>query len=50
MLIPALSVALAAPADLPSSGTGLEWMTVASVVVPAVLIVVLVWLGTRKTV
>ncbi len=30
--------------------TGLEWMVVASVVVPALLLVVLIYLGTRRTV
>lgn len=32
------------------SGTGLEWMPVASILVPAVLLIVLVWLGSRNTV
>jgi hypothetical protein len=31
-------------------GTGLEWMTIASVIVPAVLIVVLTYLGRQQTV
>jgi hypothetical protein len=31
-------------------GTGLEWMTIASVVVPAVLLVVLIYLGSKSTV
>lgn len=35
--------------DAPT-GTGLEWMTIAAVVVPAVLLVALVWVGRRKTV
>ncbi len=39
----------AAPA-MESSATGLEWMVIASVVVPAVLIVALIWLGSRRTV
>jgi hypothetical protein len=42
-------LAAAAPADI-SPGTGLEWMTVASVVVPTVLIIVLVYLGSKQTV
>ena len=33
-----------------SAPTGLEWMTVASVVVPAVLLLVIVWLGQRSRV
>lgn len=37
-------------ASAPSDGTGMEWMTVLSVVVPAVLIVVLVYIGSKKTV
>lgn len=31
-------------------GTGLEWMTIAAVVVPAVLLVALVYLGSKSTV
>jgi hypothetical protein len=31
-------------------GTGLEWLTVGSVVVPAVLLVVLVYWGAQETV
>lgn len=31
-------------------GTGLEWMTIAAVVVPAVLCVVLVYLGSKSTI
>ena len=31
-------------------GTGLEWMPIASVVVPLVLLVVVIWLGSRNTV
>jgi hypothetical protein len=31
-------------------GTGLEWMTVTAVVIPALLIVALVYLGTKSTV
>jgi uncharacterized membrane protein YqiK len=33
-----------------STGTGLEWMVIASVVVPAVVLVLLIWLGSRNTV
>lgn len=36
--------------DVPAIPTGLEWMTVASVVVPAVLIAVLIYMGSRNTV
>jgi uncharacterized protein (TIGR03382 family) len=36
--------------SLPSAPTGLEWMPIASVIVPAVLLVVLVWLGRRRRV
>lgn len=35
--------------DAPA-GTGLEWLTVASVLVPAVLLVFLVYLGSQRTV
>lgn len=31
-------------------GTGLEWMTVGSVVVPALLLILFVYLGTEQTV
>jgi hypothetical protein len=42
---------LLALAPLPEGyGTGLEWMPVASVVVPLVLLVVLLWLGSRNDV
>jgi hypothetical protein len=34
----------------PSMSTGLEWMVVASVLVPAVLLAVLVYLGGKNTV
>ena len=33
-----------------STGTGLEWLTVGSVVISAVLLVVLVYWGARETV
>jgi len=32
------------------SGIGLEWMTIASVVVPAVLLLVLIYLGAEESV
>jgi len=32
------------------SGTGLEWMTVAALVVPAILLVVLVYVGQKQTI
>ena len=41
------SSASPSPASAP---TGLEWMPIASVVVPAVLLVVLVWWGRRSRV
>jgi hypothetical protein len=31
-------------------GTGLEWMPVAAVLVPFVLLLVLLWIGSRNTV
>lgn len=34
----------------PSTSTGLEWMVIASVVVPAVLLAVLIYLGSKHTV
>ena len=36
--------------SLPTSPTGLEWMPVASIIVPAVLLLVLVWWGQRSRV
>lgn len=33
-----------------AGGVGLEWMPVASIVVPAVLLLVLLYLGSRNTV
>lgn len=33
-----------------AQGTGLEWLTIAAVVVPAVLCAVLVYLGTKSTI
>ncbi len=44
-----LSAALLA-LTLDGYGTGLEWMPVASVVVPLVLLMVVIWLGSRNTV
>ncbi|MDX1440207.1 MAG: hypothetical protein R3284_09920 [Rubricoccaceae bacterium] len=32
------------------TGTGLEWMTIASFIAPLVLLVLLIWLGSRNTV
>ena len=32
------------------SGTGLEWLTVASILLPAVLLIVLVYWGAQETV
>ncbi len=49
LLLSVLTLLAAAPADV-SPGTGLEWMTVASVLVPTVLIIVLVYLGSKRTV
>jgi len=40
----------AADTAYPSMPTGLEWMPIASVIVPAVLLAVLVYLGGRNTV
>ena len=48
MLIAALPQAASAQAE--SMPTGLEWMVIASVVVPAVLLAVLIYLGQRRTV
>lgn len=36
-------------ADVPH-GVGLEWMPIASILVPAVLILALIYLGSRNTV
>ena len=41
------SVAFGATAP---SGTGLEWMTLAALLIPALLLVVLVYVGAEKTV
>ena len=46
--IPALlQTAVSFQADAPS-GTGLEWLTIASVVVPAVVLVALVYWGAQE--
>lgn len=34
----------------PSLSTGLEWMPLASFVLPALLLVLILWLGSRHTV
>ncbi len=44
-----LGLLLQAP-TLESMPTGLEWMVWASVLVPAVLLVVIIYIGTKKTV
>jgi hypothetical protein len=44
-----LQTAVSFQADAPS-GTGLEWLTIASVVVPAVVLVALVYWGAQETV
>lgn len=33
-----------------SAGTGLEWMVIAAILVPAVLLLLIIWLGSRNTV
>lgn len=43
-------VAASAAASQGGHATGLEWMVIASLLVPAVLIVVLLYLGARNTV
>ena len=37
-------------AEAHASGTGLEWMVIASVLLPAVLLLVLIYLGSKQTV
>lgn len=49
MLLLILALQDAAPMPEPDP-TGLEWMTVASVLVPMVLLAVLIYLGRRNTV
>jgi len=46
----ALFVAQATGEVYPSMSTGLEWMVIASVLVPAVLLVVLIYLNGKGTV
>lgn len=46
----AVFMAQAAGRTYPSMPTGLEWMAIASILVPAVLLVVLVYLNGKKTV
>jgi hypothetical protein len=36
--------------DLLDYGTGREWLPLASVIVPAALLVAIIWLGSRNTV
>ena len=51
--MPALSLLLLALRLGPTPegyGTGLEWMPVAAVVVPVVVLLLIVWLGSRNTV
>lgn len=43
-LLPALQVA-----DVPH-GVGLEWMPILSILVPAVLLIVIIYLGSKNTV
>jgi len=52
LLVFATSVPQRPGAFLPDapSGTGLEWMTIMSVVVPALVIIGLVWAGSKQTV
>ena len=52
LLVLATSVPQRPGAFLPDapSGTGLEWMTIMSVVVPALVIIGLVWAGSKQTV
>ncbi len=39
-----------APSTYASAPTGLEWMVVGSIVVPAVLLVAIIYLGSKSTV
>jgi hypothetical protein len=52
LLVLATSVPQRPGAFLPDapSGTGLEWMTIMSVVVPALVVIGLVWAGSKQTV
>ncbi len=47
--MPSLPVLPAADFDY-AGGTGLEWMPLASVVIPAILLLLIIWLGSRNTV
>lgn len=49
LLVMLLQRSAAFQADAPT-GTGLEWLTVWALVIPAVLLVLLVYLGARTTV
>jgi hypothetical protein len=44
-----MTLLFAQAADVPH-GVGLEWMPIASLLVPALLIVVLIYFGSRNTV
>jgi hypothetical protein len=48
--LPVLALQAGRFAEGAPQGTSLEWMPIASFIVPAVLLVVLVYLGSRKTV
>ncbi len=43
-----LALLLAQSAD--SAGVGLEWMPIAAVIIPAVLLVAILWYGSRNAV
>lgn len=49
-LFPTLAVLLQAIPQIPSIPTGLEWMPIASLVVPALLLIALVYVGRKTTV
>ncbi len=49
-LFPLVTVLLQATPAVPSIPTGLEWMPVLSFLVPAVLLIVLVYIGRKTTV
>ena len=44
-----MTLLYAQAADVPH-GVGLEWMPIASLIVPAVLLVLIIYLGSRNTV
>ena len=48
MILDLLALLLAP--DLIGYGTGREWMPLAAIIVPAVLLVAIIWLGSRNTV